>query len=267
MLRKPMDKKPSVSVITPAYNAARFIRETIKSVQAQTFTDWEMIVIDDCSTDDTKDVVEEEAIKDPRIRLIRMDKNSGQARARNRGIREARGKYMAFLDSDDLWLPEKLALQTEFMEQNGCALTYTSYKKINENGDAISNPLKFPPVVNLDSLLKSNYIGCLTAVYNAEKMGKVYMPNIAKREDYALWLKILSMGYKAYLVDRCLAMYRVRAGSVSNNKASAAFYQWKVYREVEKLSLIKSLEYFFSYALNGAMKFWGLRESRTEAAK
>jgi teichuronic acid biosynthesis glycosyltransferase TuaG len=262
-----MDKRPTVSVITPAFNAARFMRETIKSVQAQTLTDWEMIVVDDCSTDNTKDVVEEQARKDPRIRLIRMDSNSRQALARNKGIREARGKYIAFLDSDDLWFPEKLAMQTEFMEKTGYALTYTSYKKINEKGDVISSPLKFPPVVNLESLLKSNYIGCLTAVYNAEKIGKVYMPNITKREDYALWLKILSMGYKAYLVDRCLAMYRVRPGSVSNNKACAAFYQWKVYREVEKLSLIKSLEYFFSYALNGVMKFWGLRESRTGAAK
>ncbi len=262
-----MDKKPSVSVITPAYNAARFVRETIKSVQAQTFTDWEMIVIDDCSTDNTKDVVEEQAGNDPRIRLLRMDKNSGQALARNKGMRVARGKYIAFLDSDDLWLPEKLAMQTEFMEKTGHVLTYSSYKKINEKGDVISNPLKCPPVVNLDSLLRSNNIGCLTAVYNAEKLGKVYMPNIPKREDYALWLKILSMGNKAYLVDRCLAMYRIRQGSVSNNKASAAFYQWKLYREIEKLPLMKSLKYFFSYALNGFIKFWGLRDSRTEAAK
>ena len=262
-----MDKKPMVSVITPAYNAARFIRETIKSVQAQTFTHWEMIVIDDCSTDNTKDVVEEQARNDPRIRLLGMDKNSGQALARNKGMRVARGKYIAFLDSDDLWLPEKLAMQTEFMEKTGHVLTYSSYKKINEKGEVISSPLKCPPIVNLDSLLRSNHIGCLTAVYNAEKLGKVYMPNIPKREDYALWLKILSMGNKAYLVDRCLAMYRIRQGSVSNNKASAAFYQWKLYREIEKLSLIKSLKYFLSYALNGVIKFWGLRDSRTEAAK
>ncbi|MGC2424830.1 MAG: glycosyltransferase [Nitrospirota bacterium] len=261
------DKPPVASVITPAYNAAPFIRETIKSVQAQTFTDWEMIVIDDCSTDDTREVVEEEAKNDPRIRLARMTRNSRQALARNKGIREARGKYIAFLDSDDLWLPEKLAVQIEFMEKNGYALTYSSYRKINERGEVISNPLKFPPVVNLDSLLKTNYIGCLTAVYNSDKIGKVYMPDITKREDYALWLKILSMGNKAYLVDRCLAMYRIRPGSVSNNKATAAFYQWKIYRNIEKLSLIKSLQYFTYYALNGLIKFWGLRESRTEAAK
>jgi teichuronic acid biosynthesis glycosyltransferase TuaG len=257
-----MDKKPLVSVITPAYNAARFIRETIKSVQGQTLTDWEMIIIDDCSTDNTPDVAREQAGNDPRIRIVRMDKNSLQALARNKGIREARGKYIAFLDSDDLWLPDKLAMQTGFMEKTGYVLTYSSYKKINEKGDIISNPLKFPPVVNLEGLLKSNHIGCLTAVYNAEELGKVYMPDIAKREDYALWLKILSMGNKAYLIDRCLAMYRIRAGSVSNNKASAAFYQWKIYREIENLSLIKSLRYFSSYALNGFIKFWGLRESR-----
>lgn len=262
-----MHKPPVVSVITPAYNAARFIRETIKSVKAQTFTRWEMIVIDDCSTDGTREVVEEEAGNDPRIRLMRMHENSRQAHARNKGIREARGKYIAFLDSDDLWHPEKLAVQIEFMEKTGYVLTYSSYRKINEKGDVISKPLKFPPVVNLDCLLKSNYIGCLTAVYNSEKIGKVYMPNITKREDYALWLKILSMGNKAYLVDRCLAMYRIRRGSVSNNKASAAFYQWKIYRDIERLSLIKSLQYFISYALYGLMKFWGLGGSGTEAAK
>jgi teichuronic acid biosynthesis glycosyltransferase TuaG len=246
---------PSVSIITPAWNSARFIGQAIGSVVAQTFRDWEMTIVDDCSVDDTCGIVEGFMKTDPRIRLIRLGKRSGPAVARNTAIEAASGRYIAFLDSDDMWLPEKLERQLRFMEERGCIFSYSSYKKMNEGGNITSGPLKFPAETSYELLLRSNCIGCLTAVYDAGKIGKVYMPLIEKRQDYGLWLRILAMGHTARLLDECLAVYRVRPGSISNNKLKAAYYQWMIYRKLEGLSLLKSVRCFLSYAYHGYKKY------------
>lgn len=242
-----------VSIITPIYNCEQFLQETIKSVLEQTYTKWELILIDDCSTDNSLSIAEEAAKKDNRIRVIRLDQNSGPAIARNTGIEKAKSKYIAFLDSDDMWLPNKLEKQISFMEENQIPFTYTAYEKIDEDG-SLRGIISVPEKVTYKELLNTNVIGCLTAIYNTEQLGKVYMPNIRKRQDYGLWLKILKKGIIAYGINEPLARYRVRRDSVSSNKLKAAQYQWKIYRQVEKLGYIRSIYHFISYAYHGYKK-------------
>ena len=235
-----MEQKKLVSVITAAFNSACLIEDTIRSVQAQTYKDWEMLIVDDGSEDNTSQIVEKFAKTDGRICLIKHPRNMGPAISRNTAIEAAKGRYIAFLDSDDLWLPNKLAEQMDFMGKHECALSCTAYKKIDENGEIIGSLMKVPAKTNYQKLLFSNVIGNLTALYDVEKLGKVYLP-LVKHEDYGLWLKILKMGYEAYGLNECLALYRIRSNSVSRNKLRAASYQWRVYREIEKLTLDKIL--------------------------
>lgn len=249
-----MEQKKLVSVITAAFNSASSIGDSIKSVQAQTYKDWEMFIVDDDSEDNTCQIVEQFAKSDSRIRLIRHQQNTGPAKSRNTGIEAAGGRYIAFLDSDDLWLPDKLESQTAFMGKHECALSCTAYKKIDENGNIVGSTVGVPDRTDYQKLLFTNVIGNLTAMYDVRKLGKVYLPVVA-HEDYALWLKILKMGYEAYGLNECLALYRIRSNSVSGNKIKAASYQWKIYRELEKLSLHKSISCFVRYAYYGYMKF------------
>jgi len=249
-----MDNSPLVSIITPAFNSVAFIGDTIKSVQDQAYQNWEMIIVDDCSEDNTCQIVEQFAKTDSRIRLIRHPQNMGPARSRNTAIETAKGRYIAFLDSDDIWLPTKLAEQTDFMGKHECAVSCTAYKKIDENGKIISSLIEVSAKTNYQKLLFSNVIGNLTTMYDVEKLGKVYLP-LVKHEDYGLWLTILKMGYEAYGLNECLALYRVRTNSVSGDKMKAASYQWKIYRELEKLPLRKSISYFVRYAYYGYIKF------------
>ncbi|MCK4293064.1 MAG: glycosyltransferase family 2 protein [Planctomycetes bacterium] len=248
------NKNVSVSVITPAFNSAPFIKDTIESVRAQTYKNWEMIVVDDASKDSTCQIIEQWARKDERISLLRLSQNKGPAESRNSGIKAAKGRYIAFLDSDDIWLPDKLSLQIKFMQKHKCALSYTAYRKIDKDGNPISNTIKVPEIVTYKKLLSSNFIACLTAMYDSKILGKVYMPDILKRQDYCLWLKILKMGYEAYGLNECLSLYRVRSNSVSRNKIKAASYQWEIYRELEKLPLRKSISCFVKYAYFGYKK-------------
>lgn len=250
-----MDNEELVSIVTPACNSAAFIADTMASVREQTHNNWEMIVVDDASQDNTCQIVEQCAKKDDRISLIRFSKNSGPVESRNAAIRAAKGRYIAFLDSDDMWLPNKLDKQVRFVRKHKCALSYTAYKKIDKDGNLIGNTIKVPEVVTYKKLLSTNVIACLTAMYDSKILGKVYMPHIPKRQDYCLWLKITKMGYEGYGLNEPLALYRVRSNSLSNNKLSAAFYQWKVYREVERLPLCKSMNCFLKYAYYGYRKF------------
>ncbi len=243
-----------VSVITPLYNSANFISHTIESVLNQTYENWEMIIIDDNSTDDSVNIVEEYVKRDDRIRLIKLKKNSGPAIARNKGIKEARGRYIAFLDADDLWLPEKLEKQLKFMNEYDLAFTYSSYKLIDEEGNNLGEFITREEIT-YNSMLKTCSVGCLTAIYDTEKLGKVYMPNILKRQDYGLWLKILRQIGSTKGILEPLAIYRIRKNSISSNKLVAAKYQWKVYREIEKLPLLKSAYYFMWYAYYGFKKY------------
>lgn len=232
-----------VSIIMPAYNCADYISESIKSVQNQSYRNWELIVADDNSTDDgTVDTVRSMAADDNRIHLLETDINLGPAAARNRAINAAQGDYIAFLDSDDIWYPDKLSRQISFMEQMGYDFTYTAYEKINERGEHMGVVISAPKSVNYSSMLyQGDPIGNLTVVYNAEKLGKFYVPDIKKRNDFALWLKIMHDCDRAYGLDEVLASYRVRAGSVSSTRKSKLIkYYWELYRDIERLSNIKS---------------------------
>ena len=245
-----------VSIITPMYNSGKFIESTIKSVQEQTYQDWEMIIIDDGSTDGSINLVRTILDNDKRIQLISLQENQGPAKARNEGIKMACGRYIAFLDSDDLWHEEKLYKQLNFMKKNQYAFTYTGFEKINEAGKVIGTIFPYKEEVCYYDLLKSNHIGCLTAMIDLKILGhKMYMPDIEKRQDQGLWLDILKEIDKAYFLHEILGQYRIRAGSISVNKTDNIKYQWKLYRNIEKLNIVKSLSYMTFYAFYGLRKY------------
>lgn len=244
-----------VSIVTANYNCEKFIEDTIKSVQAQTYTDWEMIIVDDFSTDKSIEIINQYIKKDSRIKLIELECNSGAAVARNRAIEEANGRYIAFLDSDDLWLPEKLEKQLKFMLNNNYDFTYTNYDLIDEKSIHYGKTFIAKAESTYHDLLVTCSIGCLTVIYDTRKLGKVYMPLILKRQDYGLWLKILKQIEKAYSLNESLAIYRIRKNSISSNKLKAASYQWKIYRDFEKLNIIQSCYYFLCYTYNGMRKY------------
>ncbi len=239
-----------VSIITPNYNSEQFIKKTIESVLSQTYQNWEMLIVDDVSSDKSIEIIEEYTKKDSRIKLIRLEKNSGPVVARNRAIKEAKGRYIAFLDSDDFWHKDKLVIQLEFMEEKEAILSFTGYYIVDEKTSDILDIMHTHQKVDYYSLLKQNIMGCLTVVYDTQKIGKIYMPNILKRQDFALWLKILKQIPFAYGLDEPLAYYRVRTNSVSSNKIKASFYNWKLYRDIEKLPLYKAIYYFAWYTYN-----------------
>lgn len=249
-----MQTKPLVTVITPTYNAERFIGQTIESVLMQSYENWEMIICDDCSTDGTVTIVEEYMKKDSRLKLIKLKENSGAAVTRNTAINEAKGRFIAFLDSDDMWLPQKLEKQVEFMLKKDIAFSFTAYEVINDDGSSTSKVVSVPKEVDYHYLLKNTIIGCLTVMLDREKLGIIQMPTYRTRQDFALWLSILKKGYKAYGLKECLAKYRKTAGSISRNKVKAAKQNWIIYREHEKLNLFYALWCFINYAWNGYRK-------------
>jgi glycosyltransferase involved in cell wall biosynthesis len=248
-------KNDLVSIITANYNCENFIDDTIKSVLKQTYKNWEMIIVDDLSTDNSIKIIENYIKEDNRIKLIKLKENSGAAVARNRAIEEAKGRYIAFLDSDDLWEKTKLEKQLAFMQENSYDFTYTNYNLVDESNSRYGNTFKAKKESSYHDLLKTCSIGCLTVIYDTENLGKVTMPLILKRQDYGLWLKILKKIDKAYCLDESLAVYRTRQNSISSNKLKASQYQWKIYREVEKLNIFRSIYYFLYYAYNGLKKY------------
>ncbi len=249
-----MYSKPLVSVITPSYNSSLTIEKTIQSVINQSLTDWEMIIVDDNSTDNTCQIIESYIDLEPRIKLIKQTWNAGPAIVRNIAIENSKGRYIAFLDSDDQWHSEKLIKQISFMKEKDVALSYTSYNRIDSIGNMLG---QYHPKLKVSyrDMLKSNRIGCLTAIYDTSKIGKVYMPNISKRQDLGLWLRILKKVDYAWGLDDVLADYlAIQPNSVSSNKKSAAKYQWRLYREVEKLTFKQSIFYFCCYTYLGFKK-------------
>lgn len=242
-----------VSIIIPCYNSSKFISQTIESVLNQTHQNWEMIIVDDCSTDNSIQIITEYIKNDERIKLIKLEKNSGPAIARNKATEEAKGRYIAFLDSDDVWLPKKLEVQLKFMAENNILVCYSSYSLINEAGNEIGLFIT-EERATYDKLLRTNFIGNLTAIYDAENIGKQYTDNV-RRQDYALWLKILKLTDQAGGILDPLAKYRIHNKSVSSNKIKAASWQWNIYRNVEKITLIKSMYYFMHYAYYGFFKY------------
>ncbi|GGF68924.1 glycosyltransferase family 2 protein [Wenyingzhuangia marina] len=234
--------QPLVSIITPCYNSESFIKNTIESVLHQSYKNWEMLITDDGSTDNSVKIIETFIAEDPRIKLFKIS-NAGAAVARNTSIKNAQGTFIAFLDSDDIWLTKKLEKQINFMLINDYSLSFTSYQRMNEEGTLINEVVKAHHKLNYKNMLSSNKIGCLTAVYNQEKIGKFYMPLIRKRQDYAFWLSILKKVDFAYGIDEVLATYRIRNFSMSSKKTEMIKWNWKLYREIEQKTLIRSIYY------------------------
>jgi glycosyltransferase involved in cell wall biosynthesis len=245
-----------VSIITPLYNAEAFIEETAQSIFNQTYANWEWIIINDCSKDSSLEIAQKLASKDARIKVLSNEQNLKTAQTRNNGIRESRGKYIAFIDSDDIWHPKKLETQVKFMKETGAKLSYHAYRKFRANISNQGDLITVPDKLNYVDLLKSNFIACLSAMYDAEALGRVEMPDGYKaREDYLTWLKILrTTNEYAYGTNECLGYYRILNNSYSANKLEVAKLQWKLYREVEKLNIIKAALNFTFYSLNGIIK-------------
>ena len=229
-----------VSIIMPSYNTGRFIAETVESVLAQTYSNWELIIVDDCSTDNTDDVVAP-YLSDERIRYIKNETNSGAAVSRNRALREARGRWIAFLDSDDLWEADKLRAQIAFMENNGYHFSYTDYIEIDEesvpNGRSVSGPKR----ISKHGMYNYCWMGCLTVMYDKDAVGLIQIADIKKNNDYAMWLKVCKKA-KCYLLAETLARYRKRSGSISNHGYMKLIkWHYKLYREAEGKGALSSL--------------------------
>ena len=231
-----MDNLGLVSIITPSYNSSSFIAETIESILSQTYLNWELLITDDCSTDRSVEIIERYIQRDSRIKLFRLEKNCGAGVCRNRSISEAKGRFIAFCDSDDRWCPEKLEKQL--------ALSYTSYMTCDESGK-ISSIVIGKRRETYFSMRCDDGIGCLTAVYDTEKVGKVFMPELRKRQDWGLWLTILRRCEVAYGLEEPLAIYRIHSSSISRNKWSLIKYNLRVYRTVLGYSPMASYLYFF----------------------
>lgn len=250
-----MKQDPLISVITPAYNAERFIGDTIDSVLDQTYANWEMVIVDDRSTDNTTTIVEEYRKRDNRIKLIVLEENSGSAVARNTAMENAKGRYIAFLDSDDRWLPEKLEKQLHFMQEKDIAFSFTTYVRILEDGTKTNAVSSTPESVNYDDLMKRCVIGCLTVMLDRDKVGHLTMVNIRTRQDYVYWLTITKKGFLAYGLPEILAEYRLVGNSISSNKWKAAKRNWYVFRKIEKQSLPKSIWYFAHYVVRSITSY------------
>lgn len=247
---------PLISIITPAYNAIEFLSDTVLSVKRQTFADWEMIVVDDCSQDGTYKLACDFAEKDNRIKVIRHKKNYGVAAARNTALDVASGDFIAFLDSDDQWIPCKLERQLDFMRTNGHILTYTSYQLFNSRTKMLGKIIKVPPQITHDEIYGNTIIACLTVMVNRKKSGIFHMPLIAHTEDQCTWQDILSRGYIAYGIQENLAIYRIGNNSLTRNKIHAMKKQWETYREYYNFSVSKSCKYFLSYGINVMRRYW-----------
>ncbi len=231
--------KDLISIITPTYNCAKFIGVTIESVMKQTYENWEMIIVDDASTDNTEEIVRR--YDDKRIKYVKLEKNSGAAIARNKAMKLAQGKYMAFLDSDDIWKENKLEKQINFMEEHNYNITCTAYEKVDEEGKVLNKILKPKEKADYNRILLDCPVGNSTVIYNVEALGKFEVPNIRKGNDDALWLKMLKKEKYIYGLEEVLMQYRVRNNSISSNKLQLVKYYWYKYRKIEKLSILRSI--------------------------
>ena len=236
-----------VSVIMPAYNVERYIREALESVYKQTYEKWECIVVNDASEDHTGEIIQEYCLKDSRFQCIELEKNRGAAIARNKAITEAKGKYLAFLDGDDIWAADKLEKQIQFMEDNQYDFTCTCYGKIDENGRMLNRVVKVKPQYDYSEILK-NCPGNSTVIYNCHKLGKMYAEDIKRRNDFVMWLKVIKKAVTAYGLSDLLTYHRERTDSISFKKIALIRYQWVVYRNIEQLSVIRCI-YLVGYKM------------------
>ena len=244
---------PLVSVVVPAWNAAATLAAAVASVRAQTLGDWEMIVVDDASTDGTLGLARALAAAEPRLRVLARARNGGAAAARNAAIRASRGRLVAFLDADDRWYPEKLARQAAFMAAGGHALVYSGYRRVAADGRPLGT-VRPPARVSHAGLLRGNVIGCLTAVYDSAVFGRAEMPELRRRQDYGLWLALLRRVPYAHGLPEPLADYRVQPASLSGGKLGAAAATWALYREVEGLGRARAGWYLAQNLARAALK-------------
>lgn len=242
-----------VSIITPAYKAEKIVGETIRSVQAQSYPHWQMLVVDDGSPDGTADAVASFAVSDPRIRLIRQT-NAGPAMARQKALDYASGRYIAFLDSDDLWLPEKLTRQLAFMETHRAAFSYTGFRRIRADGSGTGHLIAIPPRLTYHSLLGNTAIATSTVLIDRAATGGFRMTK-TYYDDFVLWLEILKRGHVAWGLNEDLMRYRVMGGSVSRNKLKSAHMVWQTYRQIEQLTVPVAAIHFVCYMLHAWRKY------------
>ena len=246
-------EKDLVSIIMPSYNTANYISESINSVINQTYKNWELIIVDDCSTDNTDEIVSK-FLNDGRIKYLKNEKNNGAAISRNRALREAKGKWIAFLDSDDLWVSEKLESQINFMKKNNYSFTYSYYQEINEQGKNLGIEIQGPKRITKFEMYNYCWIGCLTVIYNAKKIGLVQIENIKKNNDYAMWLKVIKKS-SCYLYPYSLAFYRKRNGSISRQSYIKLIkWHYKLFREADSQNIFNSLIFTIRNLIFGAIK-------------
>ena len=238
----------------PCYNAEPYIAQSIESVLAQTYDNWELLITDDVSTDKSVEIITPYCTKDDRINVLVPDYHQGIARTRNMSISRAKGRFVAFLDSDDIWYPEKLEKQVNYMLENNLAFTYSSYEVIDFQGKTKKRIVKDAGVMSYNRYLRNTIICCGTVVIDREKTGHFATPIIRTSEDMSLWLSIMKRGFRAYPVPGPLHKYRITPGSASSNKIDAASDVWRVYRKIENLSLPKSVINFVGYTFNAVLK-------------
>ena len=244
-----------VSIITPSYNSAKFIAETIQSVQNQTHQNWEMIIVDDASSDETENIVLSIVQNDSRIQFHKLSQNSGPAVARNTAIEKASGDFMTFIDADDIWFPNFIENNIKTIQETAIPFVFSSYKRSNEQLEFVYSDFIVPHKVSYSDILKSNSISCLTAFVDIKKLGKKYMPLIRKRQDMGLWINYLKVIPFAYGIQETQAIYRIRENSLSRKKSDLIKYQWQFYTEVEKLNIFQSAYYMLHWMYRGFMKY------------
>lgn len=240
-----------VSIITPVYNSEKYISDTIDSVLAQTYTNWEMLIADDCSSDNSAEIINR--YTDSRIKYIKLESNSGAAIARNKALEQAKGNYIAFLDADDTWKPEKLEKQLKFMIEKDIGFSFAGYEIIRDKKNKI---IEVPDTLNYNQFMKNTIIGTLTVMISRKHVGEVRLVDVKKDHDSMTWAKLLRQGNTAYGINESLAYYRKVEGSISNNKIKAAKNHWNNCRRIEKLSIPKCMYYFFFYVLNAIKKHY-----------
>ncbi len=251
-----MGNSPLVSIIMPAYNASGYIRQAIASVQAQTHTNWVLHIVDDCSTDDTPHIIRQAAREDERIRPIFLEKNGGVAHARNLALDACQGEYIAFLDSDDLWYPNKLSLQTELAQSTGADMVYCSYDMEDDKAQRSYEPFLVPEETDLEGMLARSVMSCSTTLLKKETCGHERFDSGFYHEDYVFWLSLLRQGCTARGIREPLAMYRIIVGSRSHNKLKVAKERWKVFTDYLHLPFFKAAWAFAQYALCGIRKYY-----------
>ena len=248
-------EKHLISIISPSYNSSDFIEETINSISAQTYQNWELIVVDDCSKDNTVSILKKLSKNDSRIKIFTNTTNKGAAISRNIGLENASGRFIAFIDSDDLWYPQKLEIQINFMLSNFYPISFTSYELIDEMGLPLNKIMQTVEKIDYRGYMKNTIIGMSTSMIDRSLVGNEFrFTNIRTRQDTYLWITLLKKGHKAYGINQILAKYRVRSDSISANKIKAAKRVWYLYYNLEKLGIVKSTYFFCFYVYNALKK-------------